>query len=75
VATEALGRVARTDCCDESTARDTRVAVTEAQPERAQLAVTESTARQRASDSEKSTVERARERGPSNESPSDQKAK
>ena len=37
VATDTLERVARTDRCSESTARHTRVSVTEAHPESAQL--------------------------------------
>jgi len=51
------------------------VAVTRAQPERTQLAVTESTARERTVGGEKSTAEVAKERGPNEESPSDWKAK
>lgn len=50
------------------------MAVTEAQPERALVAVTRAQP-ERADGGEKSTAERARERGPSDESPSDQKAK
>ena len=46
LSTQTLGRVARTNHCGKNTAGDTRVAVTEAQPHRMQIAVIRSTARE-----------------------------
>jgi hypothetical protein len=74
MARDAVGETLSRLLCG-STVRRVRVAVTKAQPERTPVAVTESTARERTVGGEKNTSEEAKERGPSEESPSDWKAK